>query len=201
MLYIKADFHIHAIGESVFISNTTRLVEDIIHTALQLGLNCVAITDHNDVQPALYAQKLVADNMLPITVIPGCEVNTEEAHLLALNVHEQIPTNKSFAETTDIIHSLGGLAVAPHPDYKLLANGLPLDGFEWYNGFCGSFEFNDIPLARFAGSDAHSSVELLRDSCWTLGETENPSIEAILDAIKMKRTMPIRGKGWEYRQR
>ena len=201
MLYIKADFHIHAIGESNFVSNTVRLVEDTIQTALQVGLNCVAITDHNDIQPGLYAQQFALDNMLPITVIPGCEINTEEAHLLALNVYSQIPTNKTFAETINIVHSLGGLAIAPHPDYDKLVNGLPLDGFEWYNGFCGSFEYDDIPLARLGGSDAHAPIELSRDSCWTLVEAEDLSVDAILNAIKKKRTMPIMGRGWEYRRR
>ena len=209
MLYIKVDFHVHAIGEGVFHPKTKQWVENMVHAALQAELNGVAITDHNDVLPGLYAQQYVAKEGLPIIIIPGCEIQANEAHLLAINVSTEIPADRSYEETIAQIHSLGGLAVAPHPySYYFLKNlpidgysflkNLPLDGFERYNGSNGCFECDELPFADLAGSDAHTPTELLMDSCWTLVEVNDFTLEGILEAIRMKRTQPMKGRGFRY---
>lgn len=178
----------------------------MVHAALQVGLNGVAITDHNDVEPGLYAQNYAVENKLPIIVIPGCEltilhsggIDSNENHLLALNVATQIPSYRSYGETIELIHSVGGLAVAPHPDSPGMLKKLPLDGFEWYNGCFGTFRHTDLPFAQLAGSDAHAPAELLRDSCYTLVEVDSPCIEAIVNAVRLRKTLPVAGKGFQH---
>src|SRR6056297_1606540 len=57
--------------------------QNIIDTALDCGLDVIAITDHNSAENVQVAVELAEDT--PLTIIPGMEVTTaEEVHLLCL---------------------------------------------------------------------------------------------------------------------
>src|SRR5207244_3999810 len=74
----------------------------VVEAALALGLDVIAITDHDSVQGALEARELVARAGYPIDVIVGTEVTTARGvHLLALFVEERLPMLRPAARTIE----------------------------------------------------------------------------------------------------
>lgn len=78
-------------------------------------LDVVAITDHDDVEGALLAREVHAQGRYSFELVTGIEVTTRQGHLLALWVDEPVQSFRSLEQTVAQIHSLGGLAVIPHP--------------------------------------------------------------------------------------
>lgn len=103
---MKADLHIH----SNFSNDGKSTVEEIIEKAVELGLGCIAITDHNSFEA--YA---VAKDNGRVIVIPGIEVSSKEGHILAYGVNKDVQRGMTIKETIDAIHEAGGYAFAAHP--------------------------------------------------------------------------------------
>jgi predicted metal-dependent phosphoesterase TrpH len=80
--------------------------------ARRIGLQGLAITDHNAIAGVREAQEAAGTGFL---VIPGTEVSTRDGHILAYGVRETIPRDLSVQETVERITALGGIAVAAHP--------------------------------------------------------------------------------------
>ena len=85
---------------------------ELVAAAKRLGLDGLAITDHNAVGGEREAQEAAGSDFL---VVPGIEVSTASGHVLAYGIHEAIPRDLSVAETVERISALGGVAVAAHP--------------------------------------------------------------------------------------
>jgi predicted metal-dependent phosphoesterase TrpH len=120
----RADLHIHTLA-----SDGTSGIEDILAHALDVvGLDVVAITDHERVDAAVAARSFARSHALPIEVIVGEEVTTRGGHLLALYIEEPIKPLRSLRSTIAAIHEQGGLAVPAHPlvPYPLCAQGFAL---------------------------------------------------------------------------
>ncbi len=170
---MKCDLHIHSFYS---LRDGVNSPEDIINQAIKIGLDSVAITDHDTINGFLkakdYAKKLEFD------LIPGIEISSRGGHILGLFIEEEIPKNISAEETIEMIHQHGGLAVAPHP-YDLLRKGvgdlvkkLKFDGIEVMNG--RSYLANgkakkvaeNLDMALTGGSDAHIIDEV--GNCYTI---------------------------------
>ncbi len=104
-----ADLHIH----TVYSWDGTATVSAVLKTAMIRGLNVIAITDHDEIQGALDAQKLAPDYGLD--VVPGIEISSADGHVLALFVSQRIPAGLSLEKTLQCIERVGGLAIAAHP--------------------------------------------------------------------------------------
>lgn len=85
---------------------------ELVAVAKRIGLQGIAITDHNAVAGIREAREAAGEGFL---VIPGTEISTKDGHILAYGVHEAIPRNLSAPETVERITALGGVAVAAHP--------------------------------------------------------------------------------------
>lgn len=85
---------------------------DLVAAARRVGLDGLAITDHNAVGGVQGAQEAAGTGFM---VIPGIEISTAAGHVLAYGVREVIPRDLSVAETVERITDLGGVAVAAHP--------------------------------------------------------------------------------------
>ncbi len=103
---MRADLHVH----SNYSNDGFSTPEQIIERAIEVGLGCVAITDHNSFR-AYYDVK---DNG-KIIVIPAEEVSSKEGHILAYGIDREIPRGMSVQDTIDAIHAAGGYAFAAHP--------------------------------------------------------------------------------------
>ena len=104
-----ADLHVH----TIYSYDGTATVQSVLKRAKQIGLDLIAITDHDEIRGALQAEKLA--RKLDIQVISGIEITTSEGDLLALNVHKLIPARLSLCETVKRVSGQGGFCIAPHP--------------------------------------------------------------------------------------
>ncbi|HZQ35310.1 MAG TPA: CehA/McbA family metallohydrolase [Dehalococcoidia bacterium] len=175
MTVSQADLHIHTTG-SDGMGTPAAVLEQV---ARRGALAVIAITDHDDLTPALRARELHARRGYRFGFIAGMEVTTLEGHLLALFVEARVPSFRPLAATLDRIHAQGGLAIVPHPLSPLTrsigrhgiervlarrADGLWFDGIELANpspaGRLTATKARRLNRERFrlaevGGSDAH----------------------------------------------
>ena len=104
-----ADLHMH----TLYSYDGTATVPAVLKRAKQIGLDLIAITDHDEIRGALLAEQLASK--YEIQVIPGVEITTAEGDLLALNLHKLVPAGLSLIETILRVGELGGFCLAPHP--------------------------------------------------------------------------------------
>lgn len=204
----RADLHTHThysgFGKVAFIPFPESVTPPakMVDAAVKKRLDVLCITDHNEIEGAWKAQRYVREKGLEIEVVAGEEVSTADGEVLGLFLQERIPRGLSAAETIDIIHDLGGLAVAPHPfSYRcpslgMLIKELPLDGVEVLNAghrdpyVNGLAQKNTEPhFARTGGSDAHSPKML--GNAYT--EFEGQSAEVLYRTIQRQATKPCGG--------
>ncbi|WP_049923314.1 PHP domain-containing protein [Halopiger djelfimassiliensis] len=181
-------------------------VELILEQAKAVGLDAIAVTDHDEIDASLEAAERAPEYGL--VGIPGIEISSKAGHILGLGVEEAIPPGLSYGSTIDAIHEQGGIAVIPHPfqesrhgvmariSKKELAAG---DAIEVYNSRLLTGRANrqaerfaaarELPMT--AGSDAHIS-EMVGQAV-TRVDTDERSVEAILEAIRQGRTS-VEGK-------
>ena len=164
----KFDLHIHT-----NFSDGISSPEEVVRYAKKIGLDGIAITDHDTVKGMKKAEKLA--KKLNIELVPGLEITTSFGDILALGIKEVIngfnADLKGVMKIIDDIHKKGGIAVAAHPYAGVWPAGsfaenidkLDFDAIEIFNANC-SLEANikAMELAKktgitgTAGSDAHS---------------------------------------------
>lgn len=171
-------------------------VDDLLERAASVGLDGLAVTDHDEISASLEAVDRAPEYGL--VGIPGMEVTCAAGHVLALGVEEKIPKGRPFQETVSLIHDAGGIAVVPHPFQQsrsgVLANITKddltaADAIEVYNSRLLTGRANrkakrfarrrEMPMV--AGSDAHISEMVGR--AVTNVDTDEREAAAILEAI------------------
>jgi len=119
---------------------------DVIDTLVKNGANLIALTDHNNMRVAKYAESYIKDKYPECQYLNGEEIDSEFGDILAyglqkeilLEGREKLPIKKII----DNIHNQGGLAVIAHPFH-------PIEGiFRTFGGLNKSeiinFEFDGI---------------------------------------------------------
>lgn len=76
-------------------------------------LKVIAITDHNTIEGALFAESL--SELYDFEVIVGEEISAKQGHVLGLYLKEHIPAGMSASDTVRAIHEQGGIAIIAHP--------------------------------------------------------------------------------------
>ena len=165
---IDVDLHMHTNHSH----DCATEVEALIDHCIAEGFGAIAITDHNELEGALEAQRIVAEKGKPIVVIAGEEVKTSEGEVIGLFLTERIERGMPMDETIAEIQRQEGLVLVPHPFDRL--HTIPsaatlhrlldeIDIFEVYNSRLMFDSFNDdalrfatkYNLVQSAGSDAH----------------------------------------------
>ena len=113
---MKIDTHIH----SKYSKDSITPLENIIKYSKKIGLNAIAITDHDEIKGTWAIRELEHDDLL---LIPGEEVSTSKGHIVALGITDYIKPLQSPEETIDEIHDNAGIAIAAHP-YCYYRSGL-----------------------------------------------------------------------------
>lgn len=194
---LSIDLHTHS--EASFDGRDS--VELILQQADAVGLDAVAITDHDEIWASREAVERASEYEL--VVIPGMEVSSAAGHVLSLGTDREIPPNLSFAETVSRIRDAGGLAVVPHPYQETRSGVLKnvsedaleiADAIEVYNSRLLTGHANrqarqfaterDLPMT--AGSDAHV-CEMVGQAITEVDPDER-SVEGILTEIREGRT-------------
>lgn len=166
---MKVDLHCH----TEFSGDCSTPVAKVLETYRDRGIDCAAITDHNEIEGALEAQRLGI-----IRVIVGEEIMTTQGEVIGLFLNELIPKGLPPREAVEAIRSQGGVVIAPHPTDRLRGSALRpaalanlaghLDMVEIFNGRTVLSRDNEA-ARRFqesngriacVGSDAHTLQEL-----------------------------------------
>ena len=166
----RIDLHTHTWASRDSKNDPAALVE----RAREIGLNKIAVTDHNTIEGALAAQRLAPD-----LVIVGEEIATETGgELIAYFISEAVPKGLSVAETLRRLRAQGALISVSHPLDSLRGSALgerltleiieQVDALEVFNARCLKAEDNRraAELAKrygkagTAGSDGHTLREL-----------------------------------------
>lgn len=103
---LRADLHVH----TCYSKDSTSPPEKIVRRCLEIGINCLAVTDHNTISGALEVKRIA-----PFTVIIGEEMLTTCGEIIGLFLTEEIPKRLSPEETVARIKAQGGLVCIPHP--------------------------------------------------------------------------------------
>ena len=206
-----ADLHIH----TIYSYDGTAPVSAVLARAKRIGLDLVAITDHDEIRGALKALELAPQYGLE--VIPGVEVTTAEGHLLALNITEEIQPGLPLIDTIRKVGEQSGFCIAPHP----MAGGIGMKslsaysilralrdreaariliGIETYNATAIDRMSNHyaqilgdrLGMAQLGNSDAHIVQAI------GLGATEfeGHSSTDLLEAIHYRKTIIHKKKKW-----
>ena len=185
-------------------------IELLLGQAQAIGLDAIAITDHDEIEASLAATELADEYGL--VVIPGVEITSGAGHVLGLGISERVPAGLPFLETLDRIRDLGGIAVIPHAFQHSRSGVAPnvtrdelasADAIETYNSRLLTGRANrkaeafarERGLPMTAGSDAHIS-EMVGQAV-TLIDADR-DVDSILEAIRTGRTT-VEGKRTPWR--
>lgn len=197
-LLIKGDNHLHSQA-----SDGQHSLEMLKQIGLDMGLDYLIITDHNNFHPE--ARELSSEK---ITIIPGVEWTQYEGHANMLGVSEAfddtfVTENEELVKgRIDRIHECGGLFIINHPFCPhvpwLWSMNLEMDALEIING--GTHPFanerarrwwhqqlcNGLKLPIIGGSDFHrfslfNSLGVPTTNLYV----EDLSESSILNAIKL----------------
>ena len=103
---LKADLHIH----TKYSMDCDTPLEQIITRCLEIGINCIAITDHNTIDGALKMQSIA-----PFPVIIAEEILTSQGEIMGIFLKQGIPSGLSIDQVVSQIRAQGGLVGIPHP--------------------------------------------------------------------------------------
>ncbi len=107
---LRGDFHMHT-----DLSRDSDTPPDVlVRRCRKMGLNCIAVTDHNAIGGALEVQKFAA-SYSDLTVIVGEEVKSSKGDIIGLFLKEEVPKGMSPMDTVRCIKDQDGLVMIPHP--------------------------------------------------------------------------------------
>jgi len=188
------DTHIH----STYSPDSSSAVVDIVKYSRKIGLDAVAIADHDTMKGSKEALNRFK-GLKDFVIIPAMEISTNKGHIVALGIKDEISPGLDPDETVDLIRDQGGIAVAAHPFVRYREgifsriSSLDVDAFETLNsryifGYSNwkarkMAEENNIP--QLGASDAHFLKAI--GSCVTQLEADF-DVESILETILSGKT-------------
>ena len=166
---VRIDLHLH----SNFSHDGQSSLEQLIERSREIGLDRIALTDHNTVEGALDLVR-----MAPELAIVGEEVKTREGEVIGLFITDYVAPYQTPEQVMDLIHEMGGLTYVPHPLDRHRSHFRPervvelagrIDIIETYNPWCDAAAnaaaaglAADLGKVAATGSDSHSAKELGR---------------------------------------
>lgn len=103
---LKADLHVH----TRYSKDSVSPPEEIVQHCLKIGINCLAVTDHDSIAGALETKRIA-----PFKVIIGEEILTNSGEIIGYFLKEEVPPHLSPEDTVKRIKAQGGLVCIPHP--------------------------------------------------------------------------------------
>jgi hypothetical protein len=197
-LQLKVDLHVHTTASPDGISN----LQNMVNSASQRGLDGIAITDHDRTFTEKTAQGIAVPS--GFFLIPGVEVSTSSGHLLVLDPRHSFVSGMPFFDVVKTALADGSVPIVPHPTdpfshgvgesivrssqpFHLPLEVLNASTLRHYNR--GALKLADaLSLPKVGGSDAH--IDKAVGDAYTIIDSDQRSVTAILDAIKTGSTLP-----------
>lgn len=111
-----ADLHIHS-----NYSDGSATIEQILdYVEQETELSLIAITDHDTIDGALLASRIVRHGGYHFDVIIGEEITTAHGDVIGLFLDKRIEPGQSLENTLEEIKKQGGLAIVPHPNLSFI---------------------------------------------------------------------------------
>lgn len=104
------DIHTHTYPTS---DDSSLSPEQLIREAKRIGLDGLCITDHDGFWTPEEVEALSEEH--GFLVLPGCEVTTEEGHLLVYGLERYVFGMHRAAFVRDLVDEAGGAIVVAHP--------------------------------------------------------------------------------------
>jgi predicted metal-dependent phosphoesterase TrpH len=200
MLRLLIDLHLHTVHSiDSFVT-----LDDAIQRCKEEGIDGFAITNHDIL---IEIPKDISEES-GLIIISGVEVSARGAHIIALDIQEEIPTGLSFYDTVEQIHDQGGLAIMAHPYslFRTWANGKEVqeagfDCIEVANAYQWPYEWmlkkntalaDRLELPKTGGSDAHIPQTVGR--AYTILESDSRDLKGAMTALRNGST-EAQGKG------
>jgi len=196
---MNLDPHIH----SYYSGDSRSKIKDIIKQAMLIGLDIIAISDHNTIKGSKIAIQEAKDKN--IIIVPSIEISSLKGHILGFGVDEDIARDLTPEDTIDKIHDNGGIAIIPHP-YSFYRNGLfskiKPEGLEFeaaevknarfilgYSNYKSKKLAKMKNIAEIGSSDSHFIGSI--GNCYTeLKDIDSDcTIDDIIDVIKSRKTI------------
>jgi predicted metal-dependent phosphoesterase TrpH len=188
---LKIDLHVH----TSYSKDSLASPGSVVKKAIELGLDAIAVTDHDTIKGALEAEKLARGKDL--LVIPGQEIHTQDGEVIILGIRESLPSYRPALETLNLAKQKGGFVIIPHP-FDFMRKGLGrniyecldyIDAIEVFNARTifnrannKALEFADQQgFPKVTGSDSHFLEEM--DSAFMLVKSPKQT-EAIFNTIR-----------------
>ena len=136
------DIHTHTYPTS---DDSMLTPEELIQEAKRIGLDGVCITDHDGFWDPKDVEAL--SQVHDFLVLPGCEVTTEEGHLLVYGLEKYIFGMHRASFVRDLVEEAGGVIVVAHPyrrTYRKHAHTSPQAYYEMLDRACGNRVFSMV---------------------------------------------------------
>jgi len=201
----KVDLHSH----TIYSKDSLTPVAELIERARSVGLDKIAVTDHNNVAGALAAKALAPD-----LVIVGEEIKTTHGEIIAYFVKKCVPKGLSPQETIKRLRDQGAVISVPHPLDTLRVSAMgrenllqiieQVDALEVRNARCvrGADNLAAAEVARAygklvtAGSDAHTLFEV--GHCWLSMPEFDDDAESFRDALEKAQPQGDESPFWPH---
>lgn len=196
----KFDLHVHSTcsKHKMWGIDGINTPEEIVDRAVQIGLDGIAVTDHNTIKGGQRAIQYVKAKKVPLLIIPGAEIRTITGDILAFGLSENIKAKLTVHETIDAIKDQNAIAIVAHPYKYNTKMALKLKDSSIRSRFDAVEVFNanitkkankkalrfveDYNMLGIAGSDAHYKMNI--GKAITLLDINNLSVDDAFSAIK-----------------
>jgi len=173
------------------------------------GYTAMILSDHNDVEGGIVAQKIAREKYNDqIKVIVAQEYSCCRIHMNLIGINQTVPSyafpsDEQLQEAINMTHAMGGLVSVNHIpwSYFSLSEQVPLQTlFSWGVDFVevvnqGTFDYqsyiyaNTVGMGIISGTDMHTPSSGVNG--WTTLILDDFSEEAIFEALKQKKTSII----------
>ena len=203
---LRIDLHVHT-RDSL---DSHISLDDAARRCREEDLDGFAVTNHDffsDI-PSSWLKKT------DLVILRGMEVSARGAHILALDINEEVDMGLGIRETVEKIHEQGGLAIIAHP-YSVLRTWvnrreIEAAGFDLVE-VANAYQFpyvwmlerntrlaQKLGLPQTGGSDAHIPRTVGR--AYTVLEVDERSEEGVLEALRKGKTK-AEGRGISLAER
>jgi hypothetical protein len=197
MPLIRADLHSH----THFSRDGLTTPERYVQRAIERGITCAAVSDHNNIDGAIAVRRLAALKGGPRVVVSE-EIRSTEGEIIGYFLREPIAKGLTPEETVRAIREQGGIVGVPHPFDRFRGSAIGLEALnrivddvdiiEVFNAR-NMLQRDNLAAARYArergllesaGSDAHVHTEI--GSAWVeMPDFETP--EEFLESLRQGR--------------